>query len=326
MKIKNLLLLLLLACLWGPSFLFIKIALVELKPMTIACLRISIAAFALTLLIGIRGGKPIRSWTFWKHALLAGFFSQGLPFVAINWGEQYIGSALASILNGLTPIFTLVLAHFFISNDQMSIPKVLGIILSFIGLLIIISPHISENGHHSTLGIILVGTGAISYAVGWVYTKLRMMQVPPYYAPAGQLLATSFYLIPLSLSIDGPVPWATLSWSTIGAVLFLGIFGTAMAFVIYFRILNTAGPSYVSMVTYLLPLFGIVLGVSVLNESLSYEAITGAFFILLGLGITHTKSASLTKQNSSTEKKGKCQQCHSLPVEEKQPIVQVQIR
>lgn len=295
MKVKNLLLLVLLATLWGPSFLFIKVAVGEIQPITLAALRIGLAAILLNLFLVIRGYEFNRSWRFWRHVLVAGFFAHALPFALINWGEQYIDSSIASILNGLTPLCTLLIANFAIADDRMTREKVVGALLGFVGLLVLISPDLSLGINPSLMGIIAVAIAALSYGIALVYSRIYLMKEKPLYAPSSQLLVTSIYLIPFALAVEGPVNFGTLSWEAIGSLIVLGTLGTAFAFVIYYKILASASASYLSLVTYLMPVYGVVLGMLFLQESLSFEAIIGAALIVLGIMIAN-KTIGISKK------------------------------
>lgn len=289
MRLKNFLLLLFLASLWGPSFLFIKIAVVEIPPITLAAWRIFVAAIVINIYLYARGGTFVKDIQFWKHVTIAGFFAHALPFVLINWGEQFIDSALASILNGLTPIFTIVMANFVIQDDRMDLGKVIGAIFGFIGLVILVLPSLVSGFQANTMGIFAVGIAAASYGVALVYARLNLKGTKPVYAPASQLLVTSIYLLPFSLAVDGPVKVMDLSWAALGSVLVLAILGTALAFVIYYKLLDSSSASYLSLVTYLIPLYGVVLGVTLLDETLTMSTILGAVLILLGIGVVNSK-------------------------------------
>lgn len=299
MKTKNLLLLIVLATVWGPSFLFIKVAIVEIEPITLAALRIGIAALLLNLYVIPIRKTFVEDWKFWKHVTIAGFFAQALPFILINWGEQYIDSALASILNGLTPIFTLLIANFAIREDKMTTPKVIGTVLGFIGLIILISPTFKGGISGSAMGVLAVSIAAVSYGIALIYNRIHLKNAPPLSAPASQLLMTSIYLIPLAWFVERP-NLSAVSMEAYGAVLFLAAFGTALAFVIYFILLERTSASYVSQVTYLMPIFGVILGAIFLDESIYIEAIIGGVIILLGVLIIN-KSVKTTEKTLNTQ-------------------------
>jgi len=302
MKAKNLLLLITLASVWGPSFLFIKVAIVEISPITLAAMRIGIAALLLNLYVIPFRKTFVKDWNFWKHVTIAGFFAQALPFVLINWGEQYIDSALASILNGLTPIFTLLIANFAVREEKITTPKVVGIVLGFIGLIVLISPTFKGGINGSLMGILAVSIAAISYGVALVYNRVHLKDAPPLSAPASQLMMTSLYLIPFAWLVETP-NLASISIEVYGAVLFLAVFGTALAFVIYFILLEKTSASYVSQVTYLMPIFGVILGAIFLDEKIFIEAIVGGALILLGVLIINksmkAKAKKLGEEKSS---------------------------
>lgn len=284
MQVKNLLLLLTLAILWGPSFLFIKIAVEEIDPITLAALRIGLAAILLNLYVIPIRGTFVKNWKFWKDVTISGFFAQGLPFVLINWGEQYIDSALASILNGLTPIFTLLIANFAIQEDRMTTPKIIGTAIGFIGLIVLISPSFKEGLSGSLMGILAVSIAAVSYGIALVYSRIHLKGAPPLSAPASQLLMTSLYLIPMAWLIESP-DLSNVSMEVYSAVIVLATFGTALAFVIYFMLIERTNASFVSQVTYLMPIFGVILGFVFLDEHIFIEAIIGGLMILLGIVI-----------------------------------------
>lgn len=295
MQAKNLLLLIALATVWGPSFLFIKVAVEEIDPITLAALRIGIAALLLNLYVIPFRKTFVKNWKFWKNVTIAGFFAQAVPFILINWGEQYIDSALASILNGLTPIFTLLIANFAIKEDKMTAPKIIGTVLGFIGLIILISPTFKGGLSGSLMGVFAVSIAAISYGVALVYNRIHLKDAPPLAAPASQLLMTSIYLVPLAWFIDSP-NLGNISLEAYGSVLFLAVFGTALAFVIYFILLEKTSASYVSQVTYLMPIFGVILGAIFLNERIFIEAIIGGGIILLGVLIINKSMKTKEKE------------------------------
>ena len=295
---RNFILLLILASLWGPSFLFIKVAVREISPIHLATLRIAVAAIAINIFLKISGKPFKKDLKFWRDVTISGVFSLSLPFMLISWGEVYIDSALASILNGLTPLFTIIMANFLISDDKMTRPKLIGTIIGFAGLFVLVSPHLSSEMKASSMGIAAVVLAACSYGVGMVYARLKLKGTPPLHAPASQLLTASIYMIPIALFTDGVPAFADISFNAIGSVLILALFGTALAYIIFFKILEKASASYLSYVTYLIPIYGVMLGVAFLNESISTETVIGAGIILTGLMIAN-KTIKITFKKPS---------------------------
>lgn len=287
MKLKNLLNLLFLATLWGPSFLFIKIAVVEIPPITLAALRIGVAAILINIYLFITGNRLPWNFKFWRDVAFVGLFAHTIPFILINWGQQYIDSALASILNAITPLSTIGLAAIFVKEDKMTFNKLAGSMIGLLGLLILISPNFSLSFEASFLGLLAVSIGASAYGVALVYARLNLTSVKSIQAPSGQLLITSLYMIPLALVVDGVPSISNISMEVIWSILGLASMGTAVAFVIYYKLLESAGPTFVSLVTYLMPIYGVVLGFVFLNEIITGEAIAGGIIILLGVMVVN---------------------------------------
>ncbi|VAW31191.1 Permease of the drug/metabolite transporter (DMT) superfamily [hydrothermal vent metagenome] len=287
MKLKNLLLLILLAALWGPSFLFIKIAVAEIPPLTLVLGRVSIAAVLLTLFLWMQGKSLPRSRTVWRHLAIMGLIHNTIPFVLFGWGEQYIDSAMASIMNGTVPLFTIILAHYFVVDDRLTPAKLAGVLVGFAGLLLLITPSLTGGVQVTTWGLLAIALASAMYGVAIVYSRNHLRGLPPLVAPAGQMIMATIYLLPLSLLLDRPFSLPPLSPSVLWAMAALGVLGTAVAFVVYYRLLETAPASYVSMTTYLIPVFGVILGVMVLDEQLTWHAYAGFALILLGVMIVN---------------------------------------
>jgi drug/metabolite transporter (DMT)-like permease len=287
MGLRNFLWLLFLSSLWGPSFLFIKVAVGEIPPLTLVVGRVGIATLLLYAILRMQRRNLPKFGRIWKHFAVVGFFSNALPFFLFSWGEQYIDSALAAILNGTTPLFTIVLAHFFLADDRMSPVKVMGILLGFGGLVLLIAPSLVEGVRITTWGLIAATMAAACYGVAIVYTRKNLRGLPPLVAPTAQLMMATIYLLPLSLFIEHPFSLSLPSGAAIGSLLSLSIFGTALAFVVYYRILEETSATYVSMVTYLAPSIGVILGIIILNEQLGWSAYIGCVLILLGVMVVN---------------------------------------
>jgi len=294
-KNTNALLMILLASCWGPSFLFIKIAVVEVSPLMISGLRIGIGALILNVILLFRNERLPMKLDFWKKILIAGFFAQALPFTLINWGEQYVDSSLASLLNGLTPLSTIVLAQLMLKDEKMTRNKIRGVALGFVGLIILVLPSLVNGVAGTTFGILSITLAAISYGVGLVYIRKNLIDVPPMHTPAAQLLIISVYLIPIAYFIYPEFSISQVSWQAISSIVILGSFGTAIAFVLYFKILERTSAAYVSTVTFLMPIYGVVLGNIFLDEMLTMWMVMGAILIFGGISLINKKSEKYTK-------------------------------
>ena len=276
-----------LATLWGPSFMLIKIAVAEIPPLLLAGMRVSVAAVTLLAIVWSKKEQLSGDRKFWVNVGIAGLFAHAIPFTLFNWGEMYIDSALASILNGLTPLFTIVLAHFLTADEKITYQKAIGTVTGFVGLIVLISPNIAGDSSAALYGILAVSLAALSYAIAIIFSKRYLLNSRPMHAPTAQLLITSLYLLPLGFVMDPPASFAVISWQAIGAVLVLGVLGTALAFILYYKILERAGASFLSFSVYIVPVYGVILGMVIMDEVLSTEAIIGAMVILSGLFIAN---------------------------------------
>ena len=282
-----------LAALWGPSFLFIKIAVEEIPPLTLVVGRVGIAAILIYVVLRAQGRNLPKFGPVWRHFAVMALVQNALPFALFNWGEQHIDSALAAILNGTTPLFTILLAHLFVADDRLNLRKGTGILLGFGGLTLLIAPSLFGGVQATSWGLIAVTIAAASYGVAMVYSRINLRGLPPLVAPTAQLTLATLYMLPLALIFEQPYRLPLPSLSAAGALLTLAAFGTALAFVVFYRIIERTSATNLSMVTYLVPVFGVVLGVIVLNEQLSWNAYLGCTLILGGIMIVNGVVKSL---------------------------------
>ncbi len=281
-----------LALFWGPSFLFNKIALVDVDPITLVSLRVGLAGLLLWLFFRLRGVSFSISHLSFKRACILGFFNNGFPFVCFSCSLFYIPTSLSALLNGTVPVISIVLARFFL-QEPFTWNKVSGLFLGLLGFAILFVPSLlgSEQGFNVT-GIALGLLGSLSYAIGMIYTRKRGLSIDARVMIVYQLFTSLLYLVPLAFIFESPlkdVPAASMAtWS---AILAVAVLGTALAFLLYFRILAKQGVAAVAMVTYLLPIVGAVLGVLFLNESLHPLFMVAAGCILAGVVLVNKKNA-----------------------------------
>lgn len=264
-------------------FFFVGVAVSELPPLTIVTLRVGIAAIALwifALLIGLRPPKNLRIWgTF----LGIGLLNNVLPFALIVWGQTQIASGLASILNAATPIFAVVVAGFLLPDERPTPLKIVGVCIGFIGVVLMIGLPAITNGGQITPQVAIIAA-ALCYAFAGVYgRKFKAMDIHPIIIAAGQVSASTLILLPIALFIDGPIDVATISLQTCLAITGLAVASTAIAYVLYFKILEIAGATNVLLVTLLVPVSAILLGAVFLDESLQTIHFIGMMLIAFGL-------------------------------------------
>jgi len=295
MSSANLFLLFLLATLWGPSFLFIKVAVAEIPPLTMVTVRVGLAALLLYLFLRFRGGRLPGFGRLWLHFAALGLLAHAIPFTLISWGEIYVDSAMAAILNGTTPLFTMLIAHYAIADERMSWKKLAGMLLGFQGLLFLVWPAIASGFQGSTGGILAVVLASCSYGLAMVYARRYLKTLSPLVAPTAQLVAATIYMVPLALYFERPFSLAWPSLQAVASLVALAVIGTALAFVVYYKIIEVAGATYLSMVTYLLPVFGVILGVLILDEQLAWNAYVGCGLILSGVMVVNRRPSLLRR-------------------------------
>lgn len=284
---KRFCLMLTLTAMWSPSFLFIKLAIEDLPPVTVAASRITLALIILYAILKWRSVSLPKSPLFWSHAIIVGLFSTTFPFCLFCYAEQTIDSSLAAILNGSTPMFTALLAQFFIPSDRLSFQKAVGIACCAGGLILLFAPNIQEGLTGSSYGMLAAIITALCYAIQHVYTKMNFTGHQPLVAPTAALLISTLVLWPFALWVENPLALPAPSLSALAGILGLALFGTVFAFMIYYKLIETSGPTAISLVACFFPVGGMLLGVFFLEESFTFLQIIASAFILLGMAIVN---------------------------------------
>lgn len=278
-----------LSVLWGGSFFFAKVAVGELGPFTVVFARVSLAALALAVVVPLRRDAP------WSSYFAMGFLNNALPFSLIFWGQTEIGSGLASILNATTPLFTLVVAHVLTPDEKINRTKIVALLTGLSGVVVLIGPA-ALAGSAALWAEAACLAAAFSYALAGIYgRRFRRMGIAPAEAAAGQLTASTVLILPIMLVVDQPwmLPPPSLTvWLALGA---LALLSTALAYVLYFRILAAAGATVLLLVTFLIPVPAILLGAMVLGERLEPRHYAGMALIGLGLAIIDGRIAALLR-------------------------------
>lgn len=278
-------LLLSLAAIWGSSYFFNRIALDDLPPLTIVLGRVGLAAIALNVALGARGERLPVERSHWFAFIVMGALSQIIPFGLIVWSQTSISGGLAAILNATVPLFTLVAARFLIADEPMSANRLAGVLIGFTGAVIVIGPGALLNvsgAREQLIAQVAVLAAALSYAVASLYGR-RFKGMHPLTPAAGQVTGSTLLLIPLVLAFDRPWTIERPCGEALAAVLGLALLCTGVAYVLYFRILASAGASNLSLVTFLLPVSALVLSLLVLQESINERQLAGMAVIFAGL-------------------------------------------
>ena len=275
-----------LATVWGGSFLFNAILVAELPVLTIVAIRVTVAALALWGFMYATGRKIPTSLHVWGALLILGVLNNAIPFSLIVQGQTQITSGLASILNATTPLFTIVVAGIFLMDERFSVLRVLGVIVGFSGVILMVGPD-ALGGLGADFWAQLCALGAaISYGFASVFgRRFRELRVDPVMVATGQVTMSSLVLWPIALWIDGPQDIVNMSLNAALSMFGLAVLCTSFAYILYFRILERAGATNISLVTFLVPISAIILGVLVLGEQIFIKEIIGMTLIGVGLAI-----------------------------------------
>lgn len=271
---------------WGFAFYLIAVALESFGPLTIVATRLCAGTLTLYLLMRWRGYRlpPLGPW--WPRFTLLAVFGNALPFTLIAWAETRISSAQAGLLMALMPLSTMVLAHFFVMDDRLTRQKLFGVLLGFIGVAILIGGDFRAGDSGAELfAQFMVLTATLSYAANTVYTKRLPQGLNVLVMAVGALLVASVMLLPASLLIERPQIDAA-SIPDFMAAVFLGVVSTGLATWAYFRVVTDCGPSFLSLINYIIPAIAFFAGVAFLDEPASWAQLAGLLVILLGIGLT----------------------------------------
>jgi drug/metabolite transporter (DMT)-like permease len=283
---KDWLLLMTLSILWGGSFFFSEVALAELGPLTVVLGRVGFAALALVGFVYLAGHRLPSAPGLWGAFLVMGALNNLIPFSLIVWAQVAIDSGLAAILNATTPLFTVVLAHYLTRDERMTRGRFAGVVFGIAGVAVLVGPEaLGQLGAEglSTAGLaqLAVLGAACCYGCAGIYGR-RFQGLPPVVAAAGMVTCSAVLTLPLALVVERPwqIDPGALTWA---ALLGLALLSTALAYVIYFRILASAGATNLLLVTFLIPVSALILGVVVLGERPAPSAFAGLALIFAGL-------------------------------------------
>jgi drug/metabolite transporter (DMT)-like permease len=276
-------LLVLLSVLWGGSFFFYKILVEALPPFTVVLGRVGLAAVALNLFLLAKGDRMPVSPQLWRRFFVMGLLNNVIPFTLIVFGETRISSGLASILNATTPLFTVIVAHVLTRSERLSWPKAAGVALGFLGVAALIGPDALSNlGRGDLIGEAACLLAALTYAFAGVYGR-RFRGVAPLEVATGQITASTLILAPIAGLVDKPWTLAPPSLQIWAALAGIALISTALAYMLYFCILATAGATNLLLVTFLLPISALLLGALALGEAIPARAVLGMTLIGAGL-------------------------------------------
>lgn len=276
--------LILLSLLWGGSFFFTGVAVKQLPPFTLVNLRVALAAIILLLILRVCRQPLPGGWRLWIALSGMGLLNNAIPFSLIVWGQTHIASGMAAILNATTPFFTLLAAHWVTADEKINRRKLAGVILGLAGVVMMMGGNVIYDAFSSLSGQLAILAAAISYAFAGLYgRRFARMGMRPLVTAAGQVSTSAVMLLPLTLCVDQPWRLAIPDLPVWGATLGLAFLSTALAYIIFFRLLARVGALNLMLVTFLIPVSAILLGVCFLQEEMTFGMLAGMTAIFIGL-------------------------------------------
>ena len=276
--------LVLLSVIWGGVFFSVAIALREIGPVTVVLHRVGWAAALLWLVVWARGLSVPRGARLWGAFLVMGCLNNVIPFTLMSWGQLQIGTGLTSIFNAMTAVFAVLVAAMLLRDEPLNARRVGGVLLGFLGIVVIKGIDRLGALDPQSLGTYAVLAGALSYAFAGVWAKRMLAGQPPEVAAAGMLTGSTVVMVPLTLVTEG-VPALSLSAPTWGAIGYYSVVATAVAYLLYYRVLAMAGAGNLLLCTLIIPPVAILLGVAFLGEVLETQTLTGFALIAAGLAV-----------------------------------------
>jgi drug/metabolite transporter (DMT)-like permease len=277
--------LIVLALIWGAAFFFIHVAVAHVAPLTYVWLRLSIAAVGLLAWMRWKGEKLSLPLPVWGAILLLALLNNVVPFALFGWAQQHIASGLASILNATTPIWGVVVAHIATSDEKITPAKLIGVVVGFVGVATMIGPDLLTSGESIVPQLACIAA-SLCYALAGVWARrFRPMGLKPLKVATAQLLVGALVMTPVSLTVAEPWIGGSPSLAALGAITVLALACTALGYVLYFRLIDSAGATNATLVTLLVPPIAILLGALFLGELLNGTQFLGFAFTALGLAV-----------------------------------------
>lgn len=280
-KAVDILLLIVLSTLWGASYTFIRVGVETIPPVTLIAARTLIAGLLLIVWMSVSGVAMPRSWAVWKRLFVQAFLNSVIPFTLIAWAEQYVEAGVATILNSTAPVFVFFVTWFLTKHEAVTTRKLVGVIAGLLGICLIIGFSALNGLGDQVLPQLAIVAATICYAGAAIYGR-SFQGLSPLVPAAGSLIAGAIVLIPISLIFDRP--WALQpTFNSTAALLLLSVFSTAIAFVIYFRLVQTLGSVGTTSQAYLRVPIGVAIGAIFLGESLSPTIWMGLGCVVIGV-------------------------------------------
>lgn len=291
---RHILWLLILGLTWGSSYLFIKVLVDAVSPAVMVAVRFALGASVLGAILAARHGRLPARGKIWFHLCVMSLFVNITPFLLIAWGSRHTDSALAAVLNGTTPLFTLVFAAAVFRSETFSVARIAGVVLGFAGVIALTDGVFSSPGSATGLGELALLISSVCYGFGFAYAR-RFITGDPLSNVTAQLMIGTVVTIPIALA-TGWVRTEHLNPLNIGAWIILGVFGTGVAYLFYYSLISQIGATRASLVTYITPVVGLILGWIVLEENLGWAGVLGMVLIIAGVAVSYSRNPRLHRR------------------------------
>ncbi len=292
--------LIILGAIWGSSFIFIEVALNGFSPYLLVFLRVFIGAITLTIILTFKGVELPKGWKLWRLFFMMGLLQNAIPFCLISWGQQHITAGLTSIFNATIPFFSVILAHLFTREEKITVAKALGLVIGIFGVVTLIGFNALYQFDVENLGQFAVLGAAICYAISIVW-GLKFSGLRPGVAAAGMLWCASLSMLPL-IAFGSEANLRSVDVSSIVSIIILGVICTAIAYIIFFQILEKAGATSTSLVAFIIPISALILAGVFLGETLSGADIPGIVLVFIGLLLIDGRVLSFTRADKMANK------------------------
>jgi len=288
LKTKDWLAFITLSLAWGSSFFWIKIAVQDIGPFMLVALRVLFGILGLLLVMLIRRPTRPSNWRAWRSLLILGITNTALPFVLISWAEQYMDSAVAAILNSSVTVFIALFAHFVLPDDRLTRNRILGVLIGFAGVITLVGRDLASGVTVNLLAQGAMIVAVLFYAGSSIFARINLKGLSPIVQALVPLISADAFLWTLTPIVETPLRFPTLPLTWI-ALLWLGLIGSCTAYLLYYYLLHSVGPTRMAMVAYSFPVVGVFLGVLFLHEALDIYMISGAVLIVGSLYIVNRK-------------------------------------
>lgn len=275
-----------LSILWGGAFFLIEVGLRSYPPITLVFMRLVLAVPPMWIAMRLMGQRLPSEVRVWGLLAVVGALNCALPFILFFWGQQYLDSGYASILNATTPLWGVITAHFLTSDEKATPARILGVLIGMAGIVVMVGPEAMKGLSNNLLAQLACIISTIFYSFAAIYgRRLSQTELTPMAVATGQTMMAALMMVPVVVLVDQPWTMAAPRLDSTLAGLTLALFSTALAYTLYFRLIDRSGASNAQLVAFLMPILAVILGIAFLGESLSGGQIAGAALVAIGLAI-----------------------------------------